>query len=490
MSPPSLLPSFRAGTRTRLVATFAVILLLFGLSLAFVLVAMARMEHAEQENAALDHAKHSGHRVAALVREQYIHQAHTIIAWNRSHLEHYREVANVTALAADALSALTRSDAERAMAEEIARRVRQSDRDFMVMTLAAVDHDDDAEVLRLHDETERVVVDVTRRVAELNERFEARSDDARALATRERSRVRWLAVACFGAALALAAAIGSLTTKAISARVAALRDGARSLGDGDLDARIALGEGDELAEIANAMNEMAARLASHQAELLRSLKLASIGRLCAGVAHEINGPLGIILGYARVMRKEGPDEEALSAIEDEARQCQRIVQALLDMSRHEPPIAAAVDVAQLVGEGIERLRTAGMLEGRCVTVLATPSVIACGDEAKLRQVVLNVLTNAVEATSPEGNIEIRVTEEGGHARLTIADDGYGLTPTAREHLFEPFYTTKARGTGLGLAISRAIVEAHRGSLEVKSNEEGGTRVEIALEASAREDVAA
>src|SRR5262249_48123627 len=113
-------------------------------------------------------------------------------------------------------------------------------------------------------------------------------------------------------------------------RLGALREGVRRLGDGDLSRRIGVPGNDELAELARGFDEMAARLDKHQKELVQSQKLASLGRVCAGVAHEINGPLGVILGYAKVIRKEGADDEALAAIEDEAKQCQRIVQALLD----------------------------------------------------------------------------------------------------------------------------------------------------------------
>jgi signal transduction histidine kinase len=235
---------------------------------------------------------------------------------------------------------------------------------------------------------------------------------------------------------------------------------------------------------------MTARLERHQRELVQSQKLASIGRLCAGVAHEINGPLGIILGYAKVIRKEGADDEALGAIEDEARQCQRIVQALLDMSRQEIPRFAPVDLVQLAQDGVDRLKATGKLAGREVVVKhATAPVIAFGDEAKLRQVVLNLLSNAAEATRESGRIHVEARVLRGRAVLSVSDDGPGMSPSTKEHLFEPFFTTKDEGTGLGLAISRAIVEAHRGEIWFEPAPRGGTRVEVRLE-SAPEPVAA
>jgi len=109
-------------------------------------------------------------------------------------------VASVTGAAAEDLVALTRTEVDRQTASEIASLIRRNDRDFMEVTLPAIDRNEHREVLRLHADTERIVVDVTSRLSDLNERFERRSDAARALATRERSRVRWIAITCFGAA--------------------------------------------------------------------------------------------------------------------------------------------------------------------------------------------------------------------------------------------------------------------------------------------------
>lgn len=227
---------------------------------------------------------------------------------------------------------------------------------------------------------------------------------------------------------------------------------------------------------------MSRRLERHQHELVQSQKLASIGRLCSGVAHEINGPLGIILGYAKVIRREGADDEALRAIENEAMQCQRIVQALLDTSRHETPRFEPVDLVHLANEAVERLRATGKLDARRVDVkVARSAVLASGDDEKLRQVVLNLLTNAAEATPTGGAISIEAQSRGELAVLSVTDDGVGVAASARERLFEPFFTTKDHGTGLGLAISRAIVEAHRGEIVIEAAPGGGTRAEIRLQ---------
>ncbi len=468
----------------RLGASFAVILAMFGAALLVVWQSLGQMAHAEREVAELDRAKDAGHRVAALVREQYIHQAHTIIEGNRSHLDHYQDIASMTRASTESLRGFARSKREADLVARIAQLVHKNHDDFLTLTLPAVERGERDEVVRLHAETERVVGGVAKLVKELNGEFAAGSEAARGRAEGQRQRVRFTLFGCFGAASILAALLSVMTTRAIAARVRTLREGARQLGDGDLSRRILLGGNDELAELARSFNEMAGRLNKHREELVRSQKLASLGRLCAGVAHEINGPLGVILGYATVIRKQGADDEALAAIEDEAKQCQRIVQALLDMSRQNVPRFEPIDLAQLARDGIERLRATGAVATRTVKVMApSPSVLALGDEATLRQVVLNLMRNAVEASGEGGSIEIEVQRRSGRAVLAVIDHGSGIPEEARSHLFEPFFTTKAQGTGLGLAIVRAIVEAHRGEIHIESPESGGTRVEIDLEAT-------
>ena len=483
-SPDSVAPAAgaRLSTGARLGVTFTSILGLFAVALLVVLHAMSQLARVDRDAERLARAKDSSHRVAALIREQYIHQAHTIIEWNRSHLAHYKDVAALTRKATDQLAAFASNDEERALVGEIARLVRANDEDFLAITLPAIDRGEHDEVTKLHAETEKLVGRVAKLVKELNGRFEARSEAARASADRQRFRVRLTTIACFGCATIVAAIMGILTTRSIARRVSALRAGARRIGDGDLDQRVGLEGRDELADLGRSIDEMAERLSRHQDELVRSHKLATIGRLCAGVAHEINGPLGIILGYASVIRKEGVDDEALGAIEQEARQCQRIVQGLLDMSRHDLAPFDCVDLALLANEGVERLRASGKLGGRRVQVRSLSATVrAFGNEAKLGQVVLNLLTNAAEATEDGGHITIEITERNGQVMLIVDDDGHGLAAAEQEHLFEPFFTTKAQGTGLGLAISRAIIDAHRGEITLAPSLCGGTRVEVRLQ---------
>ena len=141
--------------------------------------------------------------------------------------------------------------------------------------------------------------------------------------------------------------------------MSALRSGTRRLGDGDLSARVFLDGQDEFSELAHAFNDTAASLARNQGQLLRSQMLASVGQVAAGVAHEINNPLGIILGYVKLMRRKPgtADDEGLRVIEDEAVQCQRVVQGLLDLARTPTLIPEPVDLGTLARECVDRFLT-------------------------------------------------------------------------------------------------------------------------------------
>ena len=269
-------------------------------------------------------------------------------------------------------------------------------------------------------------------------------------------------------------------------RVSALRSGARSLGDGDLSARVVLRGHDEFSELAQAFNDMASSLARKQEQLLRSQKLASVGQIAAGVAHEINNPLGIILGYVKLMRRKPgtPDDEGLRVIEDEAVQCQRVVQGLLDLARTPTLMAESVDLGALTRECVERLLGSDRGGGAGIdTANVQSGVVALGDEMRLKQVVTNLLMNAVEASSTGQKVVVEVRREGDHALLTVLDKGQGMNDETRSHVFEPFFTTKAMGTGLGLAVAHSIVDAHHGEIRLERADGGGTRAVVLLPAA-------
>jgi signal transduction histidine kinase len=232
---------------------------------------------------------------------------------------------------------------------------------------------------------------------------------------------------------------------------------------------------------------MAASLAQEQAALVRSQKLASIGQVAAGIAHELNNPLSVVLGYTKLLRAApGADTDELRIIEDEARLCQRIVQELLDLARPHRLEIGQVDLAMLAREAVDRLEGAGALRDRRVHMVAAHPVLVSADAGKLRQVIANVVVNAAEAIEATGTITIDATRTADRATLTVTDDGPGIAPGVRDQIFEPFFTTKPRGTGLGLAIAYAIVDAHGGSIVISSAPGAGTLVSLQLPVSQRE----
>jgi two-component system, NtrC family, sensor kinase len=479
----------RIGTTgRRIVIAFSAVLGLFAVALVVILVSLNRIANAETEVARLDHAKHAGHQAAALAREQYIHQAHTMLEWNRSHLGHYDGVVVQARAATDALRHAVDRIEERRQADEIASLVAESDHRFRSEVLPAIANDDHSRVGELHRETEEVVGKVVRINERLNAVLEARSEEAQRRAERIRSQARFLVLSCFGLAILLAGAVGVYLMRSISQPIAALRSGVQRAGSGNLRDEIEIGGDDEFAELARAFNDMTRDLSRHHAQLLESHRLASIGQVASGVAHEVNNPLGVILGYAVLLRNDPAlrGREELAIIEDEVRQCQRIVAGLLDLARPVRLELADVDLGDVVREAVARLDESGQTGETSIALEEPPRPVRVrGDEARLKQVLLNLLLNAVEAARDERAADkvVRVLwrSDGDRVAVEVLDRGTGIARDALPRLFEPFFSTGAKGHGLGLAIARSLARAHDGDVTVAPRGDGpGTRAALVL----------
>jgi signal transduction histidine kinase len=473
MSSPARRP--RRTTGRRILAAFAAILALFAAALVVMLVSLSRIGAADREVARLDHAKHAGHMAAALAREQYIQQAHALLIWDGARLERYARVATRAHDAAAHLRELADTDQAQQQADDIAALIAASDHTFTAEVVPAIARGDRGAAPALGLRIEGVVDQVVAINDALNRSFEERSDAAHADADAIRGDARQWAIACFALAIALAAGVGAYLMRSISRPVAALRRGAEQVGAGDLTVRIGLAGDDELAELAGAFDRMTGDLAAHQAELLEAHRLASIGQIASGVAHEINNPLGVILGYVKLLRADpalaGRDE--LEIIEDEVRQAQGIVAGLLDLARPVRLARAPVELGELVRDAVARLGEAGRTEGVAVAVPDLAPVEVDADEAKLRQAVLNLVINAADAArdprARAAEVAIGWRADGDRAVLEVVDHGPGLDPAHAARLFEPFFTTKAHGHGLGLAIARNIARAHGGDIALVSD---------------------
>jgi signal transduction histidine kinase len=269
----------------------------------------------------------------------------------------------------------------------------------------------------------------------------------------------------------LVTAVVVLLSRTVARPLARLSLGAAGIAAGDLTTRIDVGTVDEFGALAADFNAMAAALAEHQRRLVESEKLAGIGRLAAGLAHELNNPLQVVLGYLSLHRDVADPLLArhLGAVEVETLRCRDIVDGLGDFSRPATD-AVAIELRSLCHDVAGRVRAAvpGALrmsiDGEALTV---------ADPHKLEQVLFNLVKNAAEAAGPDGDVSVGIAETCDAVEVAVSDSGPGIPCDARDRLFEPFFTTKTAGTGLGLAVSRAIARAHGGDIDVRNGVLGG-----------------
>lgn len=224
-----------------------------------------------------------------------------------------------------------------------------------------------------------------------------------------------------------------------------------------------------------------------QNQLRHADRLATLGLLAAGVAHELNEPLGNILGFAQLAGKY-PDlprqvQEDLEKIAGASLQAREVIRNLLVFARQTPPRKTRVNLNRVVEQGL------GFLEARCaqdgvklVRSLspALPEITA--DPGQLNQVLVNLVVNALQAMPRGGKLTIRTRAEGDHVLLVVQDTGIGMTRAVIDEIFIPFFTTKdvGEGTGLGLPVVHGIVSSHGGSIRVRSKPGRGTRFELRL----------
>ncbi len=261
----------------------------------------------------------------------------------------------------------------------------------------------------------------------------------------------------------------------------------------------ALPPGDEVGQVALALSRMARALKAQQAEreqahqraldaekrLSESERLAALGQLAAGLAHELNNPLAVIVGSAResLMRKGASVRPWVERIQREGERCLRLVKDLLDFARPMTLRRRRLDLLELVASSFEQA-----LQGRAAayTLKAPRGRLACqGDADRLKQVFLNLFINAMDAMPQGGALEVGLEKEPGLARLRLRDGGPGLSRADLDALFRPFFTTKPKGTGLGLSICRSIVQAHGGRVWADPPDGGGAVFVVELPLPAR-----
>lgn len=263
---------------------------------------------------------------------------------------------------------------------------------------------------------------------------------------------------------------------------------------GDLDYKIPVTSTDELGRLARSFNDMTQELAEAHRKVYQYDKLASVGRLAAGVAHEINNPLTGVLTYSSFLlkRKEKDPEvrKDLEVIVRETKRCRDIVKGLLDFARQAPPKKTQVNVNELVNQTLSILDNQLNLKNVSVKKHLDdrlPAVLA--DANQIEQVLINLLSNASDAFGQSGgeiSVSTSTQEEDGtnYVAIGITDTGCGILQEHLTKIFEPFYSTKGQaGTGLGLSVVWGIIEEHDGKIDVESEVGKGTTFRIRLPVS-------
>lgn len=332
----------------------------------------------------------------------------------------------------------------------------------------------------------------TNRLAVEARQIEQRIAAVGVAADQRRARVtRWVGGAALVAAV-LAIGVGFWQYLAVMRPLRRLERGVNRLARGDFTEKL-VGTGDrEFVRLAEDFNAMADQLRGlyqsledkvrqRSRQLAQSERLASVGFLAAGVAHEINNPLAIIAGEAELALGALPADadaasrDALSAIRDEAFRCKAITQKLLSLARPGSDAREAVDLRKLAGDVATLVRTLPQHEGRKLNVVG-PAATVPTDPAQVRQVLLNLIINALEASPVDGIVQVSVAVTEDRARVIVADQGRGMDEQTLARVFEPFYTEKrtpsAPGVGLGLSISHAIIEDLGGRLTAASDGPG------------------
>ena len=303
----------------------------------------------------------------------------------------------------------------------------------------------------------------------------------------------------------------------VFAPIRALHQGASRVAQGDFDYRVQLSTNDEMSELADSFNQMTARfqeiandldrqVQERSKQLVRSERLAGVGFLAAGVAHEINNPLTAITWSAESLRSridgllehaEGEDVEVarqyLQMIGREAKRCQQITARLLDFSRSQETTRSRNDLTGIISEVLTLI---GHMSKFCDRNVVFQHSQPCHLEVngpEIKQVVLNLVANALESVDTGGTVTIELVEQTDEITITFNDDGCGMTPDVIENLFEPFFTKKrtGKGTGLGLSISHRIISDHGGTIEATSDgQDRGSTFSVRLPRSAGQEQAA
>jgi two-component system, NtrC family, sensor kinase len=471
----------RLSTRGRLYVAFVALAAVFVAAFALQLDSLGGIGLVLARLNELDVGKHLALEIEHEARTQFVREAQ-VVAGDEAVLAKARETnARLARLAADLQERVAGTEAK-AHAAATAAATREFAHVFeQAIALSATSPSEPA-AQRLHEATYRIVYDVEESAGTLIELLQEEDVKESAVVDRVRRSTLRLAVIFLLAFPVVAVAFAFHLSGSVARPLRIIGEGAASIAAGDLGTRIDAGGPEEFDVLASKVNSMAATLKRNQEELVRAETLSGLGRMAAGIAHEINNPLQVILGYLSFHRDRvvgGDLGQDIERMAEEATRCKTIVDSLLQLAR--PPEvqpAAPVDLREVSMEVAGALRIA--MNGSVPTIRVVGEGAALGSPLTVRQILLNLARNGAEAAGPRGAVEMRVSTDGSRAIVSVSDTGPGIAPEHRDRVFDPFFTTKGTGTGLGLSIARSFAGALGGALELEAAGSGGARFTLRL----------
>ena len=312
---------------------------------------------------------------------------------------------------------------------------------------------------------------------------------------KQQSLIIYFAVTFIGMLLAII--LSNFFANSITKPIKHLADISRHISDGDFSVKANIKAGDEIGELVNAFNKMARGLMERDEklrdetsrQLMRSEKLAALGRMAAGIAHEINNPLTGTLMYGHFLLKRLPegsqDREDAKIIVDETTRCRKLIRNLLDFSREIPPRKGLAHIDDIMEKTINIIKNQTYFKEVDIIRKSSGDIPEfMMDQDQIQQVLINLLLNAAEAMPGGGDLVIETSHDKIDCNIiiNITDTGPGISQENLDRIFDPFFTTKetGKGTGLGLAVSYGIIKRHGGRINVKSAAGKGTTFKVTL----------
>lgn len=431
---------------------------------------------------------HRGLELSSSVREQSLHIAHAVIERDESQLDRYEKSRERTrALIQEIAAEVPGADSERL--QLLAQRTQQLHDEFVGILVPHIRKGNWLEAGLAHGRLEILGEQAAEQADIFTQNMESKMAQAHVEATDTTRFGFWIGLASITLIVTISAAFARSVENEVVKPLRTLVDSARRFGEGEFGHRVGnIGEG-EIGELSRALDAMAREISEGQQRVMSQERMAAIGQLAAGVAHELNNPIGIIRGYLKTMTPQDDPitlGEELAILDDEAAQCQRIAEDLLWYSRASGLEITDAEMSQYLEE--VRSRFSESPHGRDVLIeLKVKDAKIPLDKARIRQVLFNLLANAVQASTGRQPVTLMAGSEDDFYVIQVSDDGAGVAEAQRQRVFEPFYSKRKGGTGLGLAVALGIVEMHGGRIEVGEGPEGGALFRVLLPLSGTKD---